>query len=209
MIVIGLTGGIGSGKSTVGARLVERGAVLIDADAMAREVVEPGRPAYEKVVERFGDDVVASGRQPRPAGDRRHRLQRSPRLSPISTRSSTPRSERRSRPGSPSESGGDHVVVLDIPLLVEGGSSDRYGFAGVLVVDAPIDLALERLVSLRRMDRADAEARIANQASREERIRQADFVIMNMGTLEELDEMVARAWAWIEGLRAQPSSAPP
>ena len=202
MIVIGLTGGIGSGKTYVGARLVERGAVLIDADVLAREVVEPGRPAYGRVVERFGSEVVASdGKLDRAAiaaivfNDAQALADLNAIVHPevgveIAARLAT-------------ESAGDHVVVVDIPLLVEGGNADRYPFAGVLVVDAPVDLALERLVSVRGMDRADAEARIANQASREERIRAADFVIMNMGTFEELEEMVARAWAWIEGLQAE------
>ena len=202
MIVIGLTGGIGSGKSTVGARLVEHGAVLIDADEMAREVVEPGRRAYAKVVERFGEGVVAAdGRLDREAiasivfNDPASLADLNAIVHPeVGT-------EIASRLAAESDS--DHVVVLDIPLLVEGGRSDSYGFAGVLVVDAPVDLALERLVIGRGMDRPDAEARIANQASRDERIRQADFVIMNMGTLDELDEMVERAWAWIEGLKPE------
>jgi len=202
MIVIGLTGGIGSGKSIVGARLVEHGAVLIDADEIAREVVEPGRRGYAKVVERFGDGVVAAdGGLDREAiasivfNDPESLADLNAIVHPevgteIATRLAA-------------EADSDHVVVLDIPLLIEGGRSDSYGFAGVLVVDAPVDLALERLVIGRRMDRSDAEARISNQASRDERIRQADFVIMNMGTLDELDEMVERAWAWIEGLKPE------
>jgi len=198
VIVVGLTGGIGSGKSTVGALLVARGAVLIDADELAREVVEPGRPAYGKVVERFGEDVV------RPDGS----LDRAAIAAivfkdpgALTDLNAIVHPEVAAEIGTrlASESGGDHIVVLDIPLLVEGGS-DGYAFAGLLVVDAPVDLALERLVSERGMDRSDAEARIANQATREERIRRADFVIMNMGTLDELDEMVSRAWAWMEGL---------
>lgn len=205
MIVVGLTGGIGSGKSSVAARLVERGAVLIDADAIAREVVEPGRPAYEKVVARFGHEVVAPG----------GRLDRAA-IAAIVFHDAEALADLNAivHPGVgaeiasrlASESGGDQVVVIDLPLLVEGGGWDRYPFAGVLVVDAPVDIALERLVNERKMDRADAEARIANQASRDERIRSADFVIMNMGTLDELEEMVGRAWEWIEGLREQSST---
>jgi dephospho-CoA kinase len=99
-------------------------------------------------------------------------------------------------------SGSEHVVVVDIPLLVDGGP-DPYGLAGVIVVDAPRDLVLERLVNLRRTDRSDAEARIASQASRSERIARADFVIMNTGTLEELAEVVERAWDWIGRLAAE------
>jgi dephospho-CoA kinase len=199
VIVVGLTGGIGSGKSSVGARLVGRGAKLIDADLLAREVVEPGRPAYAKVVERFGAGVVLpEGGLDRPAIA--SIVFSDPQALADLNAIVHPEVEAEIVARLASESAGDNVVVLDIPLLVEGGSR-RYGFAGVLVVDAPIDIALERLVTERGMDRTDAEARIASQVSRTERIRAADFVIMNMGTLEELDGMVARAWAWIEGLR--------
>ena len=93
--------------------------------------------------------------------------------------------------------------MLDIPLLVEGGAPDRFGLTGVLVVDAPVDLVLERLVNRRQMDRSDAEARIANQAGRLERVARADFVIMNAGTLDELEEKVTDAWAWIGRLRTE------
>ena len=95
------------------------------------------------------------------------------------------------------------VVVLDIPLLVEGAGPDPYGLAGVIVVDAPLDLVLERLVTKRHLDRSDAESRIANQASRQERIARADYVIRNTGTLDGLEEMVGRAWTWSEGLAAR------
>ncbi|MGO9335485.1 MAG: dephospho-CoA kinase [Acidimicrobiales bacterium] len=202
MIVIGLTGGIGSGKSTVARMLVGRGAVLIDADEVAREVVEPGRAAYAKVVERFGDDVVAPDRcldrsaiaaivfdDPRALADLNAIVHPEVRAE-IATRLA-------------SQSGGDNVVVLDIPLLVEGGAPDRFGLTGVLVVDAPVDLVLERLVNRRQMDRSDAEARIANQAGRLERVARADFVIMNAGTLDELEEKVTDAWAWIGRLRTE------
>ncbi|MGA2803894.1 MAG: dephospho-CoA kinase [Acidimicrobiales bacterium] len=201
MIVVGLTGGIGSGKSTVAAMLVERGAVLIDADELAREVVEPGRRAHAKVVERFGPRVVA------PDGS----LDRSAMAAivfsdPVSLAdlSAIVHPEVRSEVVSRLASlpAGQRVVVLDIPLLVEGAGPDPYGLAGVIVVDAPLDLVLERLVTKRRMDRSDAESRIANQASRQERIARADYVIMNTGTLDELEEMVGRAWNWIEGLAA-------
>ena len=200
MIAIGLTGGIGAGKSTVAALLVERGAILLDADAIAREVVEPGRPAFDAVRARFGEGVVGpEGRLDRAAlaavvfSDEASRRA----LNAIVHPEVATEMARRLA----AEAGTDHVVVLDIPLLVEGGR-DRYPVAGVLVVDAPVDLAVERLVSSRDMSRADAEARVAAQASREARLAIADFVIVNMGTLAELSEMVSRAWSWIEGLRA-------
>ena len=200
MIVFGLTGGIGSGKSTVAAMLGQRGAVLIDADEIAREVVEPGRPAHDKVVERFGGDVVApDGRLDRQA------LAATVFRDPVclADLESIVHPEVRGEIASRlrTESSSDSVVVLELPLLVEKKEAESYGLCGVLVVDAPLDLALERLVDLRQMDRADAEARIANQTGRLERIASADFVIMNMGTLEELEEMTGRAWAWMECLR--------
>lgn len=205
MIVVGLTGGIGSGKSAVAARLVERGAVLVDADAIAREVVAPGRPAYGKVVERFGRHVVAeSGDLDRAAiaAIVFHDPEALADLNAIVHPEVGAEVARRLA----AEAGTDHVVVLDVPLLVEGGGRERYPLDGLLVVDAPVDLALERLETVRGMRRDDAEARIAAQASRSERIAQADFVIMNMGTFDELDQMVERAWRWIEGLRRQGAS---
>jgi dephospho-CoA kinase len=97
----------------------------------------------------------------------------------------------------------DEIVVLDIPLLVEGGARDRFGVAGILVVDAPVELAVDRLVGSRGMDRADAERRAAAQASRAQRLESADFVILNVGTLAELGLMVDRAWAWMQTLQAR------
>jgi dephospho-CoA kinase len=91
----------------------------------------------------------------------------------------------------------DNVVVLDIPLLVEGG---RYKVGGVLVVDTPIDVAVQRLVELRGMDEADARARIANQVSREDRVAKADYVIDNGGTEADLDARMDDLWAWIQSL---------
>lgn len=195
MIAIGLTGGIGSGKSTVAAMLVELGAVLIDADAIAREVVEPGRPAWHRLRQRFGEGVFTrSGELDRAA------------LASVAFSDPEALGELNAivhpEVGAEmlrrlaAEAGSDHVVVLDIPLLAEGGR-ERYPVAGVLVVDCPVDLAVERLVGSRAMDRADAERRVAAQMTREERLRAADFVIMNMGTTEELAEMARRAWRWM------------
>ena len=208
MIVFGLTGGIGSGKSTVAEMLVTRGAVLIDADEVAHHVVEVGRPAYGRVVNRFGDKVVAPdgsidrGRlaaavfNERAALDDLEAIVHPEVRSEISARIA-------------GESGSDHVVVVDIPLLVEKGVPEDYRLAGVLVIDAPADIALERLVNLRQMDPTDAAARIANQATRSERIARADFVIMNMGTLGELTEMVRRAWEWMQRLRVEAEGPDP
>ncbi len=201
MLAIGLTGGIGSGKSTVAGLLVERGAVLVDADAIARQVVEPGQATLARLVERFGPGILAPDGSLDRAGlaaiafaDPAARADLDTIVHPAVGAAMLDRLDE--------ERATDHVVVLDIPLLAEGGRG-RYPVAGVIVVDCPVDIAVERLVSLRGMERSDAEARVAAQASREARLAVADFVIMNMGSLPELEEMVARAWRWIEGLSAE------
>ena len=201
MIVVGLTGGIGSGKSTVAALLVERGAVLVDADRLAREVVEPGTDGLARVVERFGRDVLL--------GD--GNLDRAKVASIVFADEAALKDlnaivhpavgilmAERITALEPT----DKIVVLDIPLLVEGGARDRFPVAGILVVDAPVELAVDRLVASRGMDRADAERRVAAQASRAQRLASADFVILNVGTLPELGLMVDRAWAWMQTLQA-------
>lgn len=200
MIAVALTGGIGSGKSTVGSLLVERGAVLIDADRIAREVVEPGTEGLERVVERFGSGILLDdGNLDRPQlasivfADEAGRADLNAIVHPAVGRRIA---ERLAELAS-----ADVIVVLDIPLLVEGGPRDRYPVAGVLVIDCPVGDAIERLVAGRGMDRADAERRAAAQASRPERVAQADFVILNVGTLDELALMTDRAWAWMSGLK--------
>jgi dephospho-CoA kinase len=206
VITVGLTGGIGSGKTTVSGMLEEHGAVVVDADVLAREAVEPGRPAWERLRERFGEEVL------RPDGAVDRAALASVVFSDDTARTDLeaivhPEVARLMADRLAAESAGDRVVVLDIPLLAESGR-DRYPLAGVLVVDCPVDIAVERLVSGRGMDREDAERRVAAQASRSERIRAADFVIMNMGTIDELRQMVELAWRWIEGLAAAAPGAP-
>jgi len=199
VIAVGLTGGIGAGKSTVSSLLAGHGAVVIDADMLAREAVEPGRPAWAEVRRRFGDSVVREdGSIDRQAlagvvfSDESARRDLNAIVHPEVARAMGERLAL--------EASTDHVVVLDIPLLAEGGR-DRYPLDGVLVVDCPVDLAIDRLVAARGMDRADAERRVAAQAPREVRLKLADFVILNMGTLEELRLMVDHAWRWIETLK--------
>ena len=202
MLLIGCTGGIGSGKSTLAAILRRRGAIVADAEHFARQALEPGREAVEEVVAHFGAGIVTEGgaidRQAlaavvfADASARRaleaivHPFVRNAIFAIFDANRET-----------------DHVVVLDAPLLVESGRRDRYGLDGVIVVDAPEDVALERLVALRQMDEADARARMRAQASRADRLARADFVVLNVGTLAELEEMADRAWAWISGLRAE------
>jgi dephospho-CoA kinase len=202
--VVGLTGGIGSGKSAVSALLAARGAVVLDADAIVREHQRPGTDVFAAIVERFGPGVIAAdGSLDRPAlaalvfGDPAALADLNALTHPAVGRTIAERLA--------AEGGTDHVVVLDVPLLVESG---RYDVAGLLVVDCPVDVAVERLVRQRGMDEADARARIARQARREERLAKADFVVDNSGSRDDLEVAVGRAWAWIQGLPQTPSRVP-
>lgn len=191
MLKVGLTGGIGAGKSEVSRLLVEQGAVLIDADRIAREVVAPGTPGLAAVVDAFGEDVLApDGGLDRPklgsivfadpeklavlnsivhplVGARSHELERS--------------------------ASEDAVVVHDVPLLAENSLAPLYDL--VIVVDASPETQLDRLVRLRGMTEDDARARMAAQAPREKRLEIADVVIDNDVPLEELQRRVREVWA--------------
>lgn len=179
---IGLTGGIASGKSTVSARLAELGAVVVDADRIARDVVAPGTPGLAAVLAEFGDAVLAAdGTLDRPAlgavvfasEERRRALEAI--VHPL-VREAGAALEEAAAP--------DALVVHDIPLLVEAGRSGD--FDAVLVVDVPVETQVERMVRDRGMSEADARARIAAQASREQRLAVADVVIENTVTLDDL-----------------------
>jgi dephospho-CoA kinase len=196
VIVVGLTGGIGSGKSTVSALLAERGAVIIDADAITRELQQPGTEVFAAIVERFGPGVVAAdGTLDRAAlativfADPDALAALNGIVHPAVG------AEIARRLAAEQET--DHVVVLDIPLLVEGG---RYRVGGLVVVDVPEEVAVDRLVRLRGMAADDARARMARQASREERRARADVVIDNRGDLASLRQQVDRAWEWMTTL---------
>lgn len=200
MKLIGLTGGIGAGKSSVSALLAERGAVIVDADAITRDLQRPGKPVFAAIVERFGPEVVApDGTLDRPAlatvvfGDPGALADLNALVHPaVGAAIAAAIGE---------QAGSDRVVVLDVPLLVES-KNPRTDLAGLLVVDCPVEVAVERLVAQRGMDEADARARIARQASREQRLERADHVIDNAGSPGTLPGLVAEAWAWIEGLPA-------
>ena len=203
MLVIGLTGGIGSGKSTVSAMLAERGAVVVDADAIVRELQQPGTPVFDAMVERFGREIIApDGTLDRAAvadrvfGDPEALAD----LNAIVHPAVGAEIARRLEELAPT----DAVVVLDVPLLVE--SKNPYPVAGLLVVDVDPEVAVRRLVEHRGMREADVRARMARQASREERLARADHVIDNSGTLDDLARQVDEAWAWIEGLRSRQSA---
>ncbi|TQS31103.1 dephospho-CoA kinase [Microbispora sp. KK1-11] len=190
MLKVGLTGGIGSGKSEVSRRLAARGAVVVDADKIAREVVEPGTPGLAEIVEAFGEDVL------RPDGTLdRERLgaivfadaEKLKVLNGIVHPKVGERSEQLQR-----EAPDDAVVVYDVPLLAENNLAPLYDV--VIVVDTPDEVRLERLLRFRGMPEADARARIAAQASREDRLRIADIVIRNEGSLDDLDAQVDKVW---------------
>jgi dephospho-CoA kinase len=204
MIAIALTGGIGSGKSTVARMLSDHGAERIDADELARAAVEPGSKGFREVKARFGDGLI------RPDGSLdRAGLARIVFDDEAARRDLNaivhPEVSRLMAEQLALHVGTTAVVVLEIPLLVDGGGRDRYPVAAVLVVDSPIELAVERLVSHRHMDEDDARRRIAAQAPREHRLRQADYIILNTGTLEELRLMADRAWEWMEAMRDRPA----
>ena len=190
MLRLGLTGGIGAGKSTVAATLTELGAVVIDADAIAREVVEPGSDGLAEVVAAFGEDVLdADGALDRPAlgrivfADDAKRRKLNGILHPlIGGRTAE----------IVAEADEDAVVVHDVPLLVENGMGAA--FALVLVVDAPVDVRLTRLVETRGMSVEDARARMAAQADDDARRAAADVWLENAGAAGALREQVERLW---------------
>jgi dephospho-CoA kinase len=194
---VGLTGGIGSGKSTVAAKLVARGAHLVDADRIVRELQEPGQPVFVAMVERFGPGIVAAdGTLDRQAVADIvfHDAPALADLNAIVHPAVREEIGRRARAYADT----DDVVVLDIPLFSRANLSVPVD--GVVVVDVPVETQVERLVQFRGFAEDDARARIARQASRDERLGDADFVIDNGGDEAALDEQVAAAWSWIEAL---------
>ena len=196
MLRIGLTGGIGSGKSTVAARLAELGAVVIDSDRLAREVVEVGSPGLARVVERFGEDVLApDGSLDRPwlgrlvFSDPAALADLNAIVHPlVRARSEALTAE--------AAAAGSVAVVHDVPLLVENKLAA--GYDRVMVVEAPLELRLRRLAR-RGLDEETARARIAAQATDEQRRAVADLVLDNSGTIVELTKQVDAAWARLVG----------
>jgi len=206
VLLLGLTGGIGSGKSTVSDLLSRRGAVVIDADLVTREVQAPGGPAYQGIVDRFGGGIVAvDGTIDRPALAKIV-FNDADALAKLNSLTH-PHVGRIMAERMAGEADTDHVVVLDVPLLVES-SRRQPAMAGVIVVDAPEDVAVARVVRQRGMAEADARARIAAQASRRDRLARADFVVDNSGSIPHLQAEVDRCWAWIEGLGSHAPGKP-
>lgn len=196
MPLIALTGGIASGKSTVARRLVEHGAVLVDADVLAREVVEPGTPGLAAIAERFGASVIdEDGRLNRPAlgaivfADEAARLD----LNAITHPAVWARARQLFADAHASDP--DAVVVYDVPLLVEASADRQLHFDRVVVVHADRDERIRRLVRLRGLDEAEATRRVLAQADDAERLAVADVVIDATGTLEHTLRQVDELWA--------------
>ena len=198
VLLLGLTGGIGSGKSTVSTLLVEKGAVIIDADAITRSLQQPGQAVFDEIVARFGSTVVGPDGNLDRAGlasivfaDEQAKKDLEHIVHPAVGAEMLKRMQE--------EADTDHVVVYDVPLLVEAARR-AMSFAGVIVVDIDPEVAIQRVVEQRGMDEADVRARIANQASRQERIAVADKVIDNSGSRDDLRRQVDEVWAWIQTL---------
>jgi len=198
VLLIGLTGGIGAGKSSVSSALADRGAVVIDADAIVKELQSPGTDVFAEMVERFGVGIVADDGT----------LDRAAVADVVFTDPQAladlgaivhPRvhAEIERRIAEQSETA--NVVVLDIPLLAEAGWP---GLLGTIVVDLDPDVAVARLVTHRGFTEADARNRIANQMEREQRLSKADFVVDNHGDPQALQAEVDRAWDWIRSIDA-------
>lgn len=198
MLLIGLTGGIGSGKSTVSEALSQRGYPIVDADAITRELQEPGQPVLIQMVEAFGSSILLpDGRLDR-AGLARRVFPDPDELAALNSivhpavgRTIAARLDALAEESLP--------VILDVPLLVESGRAD---LTGLIVVDIHPDLAVERLTKFRDFDESDARARIARQADREQRRSLADWLIDNNGTWADLHRQIDLTVDWLRSLRA-------
>jgi dephospho-CoA kinase len=194
VLLVGLTGGIGAGKSTVSAMLAERGAIIVDADQIARDLQQPGSPVLDRMAERFGHHILrADGSLDRAAvasivfGDRPEAKAALADLNAIVH----PAMQDEIRAQIEAQRGTDRIVVLDFPLLGENPRSD---LAATIVVDIDPEVAVRRLVESRDMDETDARNRVASQISREERLRQATFVVDNSGDRAALRRAVDELW---------------
>ncbi|MEN9648481.1 MAG: hypothetical protein RLZ17_517 [Actinomycetota bacterium] len=197
MILIGLTGGIGCGKTEVSRLLEKRGAVIVDADLIVRELQQPGAEIFLRMVEMFGEKVLTTdGSLDRAAvanevfKDAELLKKLNSLIHPVVRRVMNERVE--------SYRATDKIVVLDIPLLVE---NPREGLDGVLVVDLDPQIAIERIVSQRNMKIDDAKSRVSAQSTREQRLAIAGHVIDNSGDRDALANQVDVAWSWITSLK--------
>ncbi|MGZ0178556.1 MAG: dephospho-CoA kinase [Acidimicrobiales bacterium] len=194
MSEFGLTGGIGSGKSAASERLVALGAGLVDADATVKQLQRAGMPVFLAIVAHFGDGVVGGdGELDRPSladivFNDPEELKKINELVHPAVRTDMARQRK-------ALSKTHEIIVLDIPLLID--SENQIELAGIVVVDTPTDVAIERLTTLRGFSTKDANARISSQVSRETRLAKADFVVDNSASLAALDDEIARCWQWM------------
>ena len=202
MKLIGLTGAIGSGKSSVSALFARKGAIIIDGDGIAKQLQQKGSATLQKMVDEFGDILLETGELDRAKvaqlvfGDadllKRLNAIMHPAISAEILRQIETNTAK------------DNVVVLDMPLLVE---NPREGMSGLVVVDVDPEVAISRLVQFRNMNEDDARRRMASQASREDRLKVADRVIDNSGSPDALDAQVDEVWDWFATLpNAQPGA---
>jgi dephospho-CoA kinase len=198
LLRVGLTGGIGSGKSEVGRRLAAHGAVLLDADKAARAVVEPGTPGLARIAATFGPGVLredGSLDRAKLAGivfaDEAALRKLNAIVHPL-----VHDNMRAAEQAAVDAAGPDAVIVHDVPLLAEGGRDKEFDL--VIVVDVPPEVQVERLAAQRGMPAEQARARMAAQATRDERLAVADIVIDNSGTLEDLDRRVTDVWTTLQ-----------
>jgi dephospho-CoA kinase len=191
MLLVGLTGGIGTGKSTVARMLESRGAVVFDADVLARQAVAPGTPGFDQVVERFGPNVLAPG-----GGLDREALASVVFSDPAARRDLEgivhPEVRRMFAEGCEEYKDSDRVVIFSAPLLVETGMHTAFDL--LIVVSAPVVTQIERLMRGRGMAERDVRARIAAQLPLEAKADVADILVDNEGTLEDLEGRVERVW---------------
>jgi dephospho-CoA kinase len=204
MLLVALTGGIGAGKSSVSAGLASRGAEIVDADAIVRQLQAPGAPVFVAMVDRWGSKIVADdGDLDRQAvadivfNDRQELDALNGMVHPAVHAEMVRQVEQhRAAPGAE-----ERIVILDIPLLLGREDAANRGADGVIVVDCPIELAVQRLMAYRGFTREDAEARVANQIDREQRLTWADFVVDNSGDLTHLEAEIDRCWSWLQERR--------
>ncbi len=190
MIVVGLTGGIGSGKSTVSERLAAKGAVIVDADRIARDLQHPGSPVLVAMAERFGPEIVGADGSLNRAAVASIVFNDAEALADLNA-IVHPAMQAEIESQITAHRGSERVVILDFPLLTE---NPRPGLTAIIVVDVDPELAIERLVEQRGMDRNDARARVASQASRGDRLATASHVIDNSGDLGALQDRIDTVW---------------
>lgn len=199
MLLVVLTGGIGAGKSSVSSALAEKGAVIVDADAIVKDLQEPGRPIFAAMVERWGSKILTDegGLDRQAVADivfnDADELKALNKIVHPETRAEMKRQ-------ADAHAGTDRLVVYDIPLLKDREDAMGRGATAVIVVDCPVEIAIDRLVAYRSFPRADAEARVANQVDRLVRLEWADFVVDNGGDEAQLAAEIERCWEWLQTL---------